>query len=187
MRPEHSGGRRPGDGIATLLLLAFMAACDAPAAEFTPVAFDRVQPELFETPGAQTNSWADYDGDGDLGGRFRNALPANLLEHGPSHGVAWADFDRDGDMDLSIANNHESGGTHHLYRNRLGADHSLQVAATDAEGRLMVPGAEVQLLDHESGAVLGTRLMDTGEATAPREPRRRTSAFRRRSNGSMYG
>ena len=26
----------------------------------------------------------------------------------------------------------------------------------------MVPGAEVQLLDHESGAMLGTRLMDTG-------------------------
>ena len=104
--------------------------------------------------------------------------------------MAWADFDRDGDMDLSIANNHESGGTHHLYRNRLGADvaaHSLQVAATDAEGQLMVPGAEVQLLDHESGAVLGTRLMDTGEATAPREPRRRTSAFRRRLNGSMCG
>ena len=99
------------------------------------------------------------------GGRFRNALPANLLEHGPSHGVAWADFDRDGDLDLSIANNNETGGTHHLYRNLLGADmaaHSLQVAATDAEGQLIVPGAEVQLLDHESGAVLGTRLMDTG-------------------------
>ena len=99
------------------------------------------------------------------GGSFVNALPANLLEHGPSHGVAWADFDRDGDLDLSIANNHETGGTHHLYRNLLtdeSAARSLQVAATDAGGELMVPGAEVQLLDHDTGAILGTRLMDTG-------------------------
>lgn len=96
---------------------------------------------------------------------FANELPANLLEHGPSHGVAWADFDRDGDIDLSIANNDEAGGTHHLYRNLLPDDvaaHSLQVAATDADGQLMVPGAEVQLLDHDTGAILGTRLMDTG-------------------------
>ena len=99
------------------------------------------------------------------GGRFANSLPANLLEHGPSHGVAWADFDRDGDLDLSIANNHETGGTHHLYRNLLPADvagRSLQVAATDAEGRSMVPGTEVQLLDHDSGTILGTRLVDSG-------------------------
>ena len=99
------------------------------------------------------------------GGRFTNEIPANLLEHGPSHGVAWADFDRDGDLDLSIANNHETGGTHHLYRNLLPADvagRSLQVAATDAAGLSMVPGAEVQLLDHDSGRVLGTRLVDSG-------------------------
>ncbi len=101
----------------------------------------------------------------DGGGSFTNALPANLLEHGPSHGVAWADFDRDGDLDLSIANNDETGGTHHLYRNLLSADaagRSLQVAATGADGRSMVPGAEVQLLDHDTGAILGTRLIDTG-------------------------
>ena len=99
------------------------------------------------------------------GGSFTNALPANLLEHGPSHGVAWADFDRDGDLDLSIANNDETGGTHHLYRNLLSADaagRSLQVAATGADGRSMIPGAEVQLLDHDTGAILGTRLIDTG-------------------------
>ena len=99
------------------------------------------------------------------GGSFANALPANLLEHGPSHGVAWADFDRDGDLDLSIANNHETGGTHHLYRNLLSDDaaaRSLQVAAADADGQLLVPGAEVQLLDHDTGAILGTRLIDTG-------------------------
>ena len=99
------------------------------------------------------------------GGSFANALPANLLEHGPSHGVAWADYDRDGDLDLSIANNDETGGTHHLYRNLLSADaagRSLQVAAAGADGRSMIPGAEVQLLDHDTGAILGTRLIDTG-------------------------
>lgn len=99
------------------------------------------------------------------GGRFHNALPANLLEHGPSHGVAWADFDGDGDLDLSIANNDQAGGTHHLYRNLLEpgvAARSLQVAAVDATGRSLVPGAEVQLLDHDTGAPLGTRLIDTG-------------------------
>ena len=109
------------------------------------------------------------------GGRFENALPENLLEHGPSHGVAWADFDRDGDLDLSIANNLEIGGTHHLYRNLLGADaavRSLQVAAVDATGRSVVPGAEVRLIDHDTGALLGTRLIDTGggycsQGTAP--------------------
>ena len=99
------------------------------------------------------------------GGGFTNALPANLLEHGPSHGVAWADFDRDGDLDLSIANNDQAGGTHHLYRNLLSADaaaRSLQVAATGADGQSMIPGAEVELLDHDTGEVLGTRLIDTG-------------------------
>ncbi len=109
------------------------------------------------------------------GGRFHNALPANLVEHGPSHGVAWADFDRDGDLDLSIANNDETGGTHHLYRNLLApgaAARSLQVAAVGATGRSLVPGAEVQLLDHNTGALLGTRLIDTGggycsQGTAP--------------------
>ena len=101
--------------------------------------------------------------DGD--GRFRNALPANLLEHGPSHGVAWADFDRDGDLDLAIANNDQAGGTHHLYRNLLSpeaAARSLQVAATDADGRTIGPGTEIRLLDHDTGRILGTRLMDTG-------------------------
>ena len=99
------------------------------------------------------------------GGRFHNALPASLLENGPSHGVAWADFDGDGDLDLSIANNHETAGTHHLYRNLLDAGaaaRSLQVVAVDATGRSVVPGAEVQLLDPASGGLLGTRLIDTG-------------------------
>ena len=99
------------------------------------------------------------------GGRFINALPANLLEHGPSHGVAWADFDGDGALDLSIANNHETGGTHHLYRNLLPAEaaaRSLQVVAMDVAGRSMVPGAEVQLRDPDSGRILGTRLVDSG-------------------------
>ena len=32
----------------------------------------------------------------------------------------------------------------------------------DASGRTMVPGAEVQLIEHDSGSVLGTRLVDSG-------------------------
>ena len=51
--------------------------------------------------------------------------------------MACADFDGDGDLDLSIANNHETGGTHHLYSNLLDAGaaaRSLQVVAVDATG-----------------------------------------------------
>ncbi|MDH3224364.1 MAG: FG-GAP-like repeat-containing protein, partial [Gemmatimonadota bacterium] len=44
----NSGDRTPRDGV-----------------EAQPV-FSRVQPELFDEPGAQPNAWADYDGDGDL-------------------------------------------------------------------------------------------------------------------------
>ncbi|MGI9628073.1 MAG: CRTAC1 family protein [Longimicrobiales bacterium] len=134
-----------------------------------------------------TAAWADLDNDGwsDLvvtsflggiaevedhlfmgnGRTFTNRIPAALLEHGPSHGVAWADFDSDGDLDLSIANNHEGAGTHHLYRNDLDSEqatYSLQVAITDPLGRSLYPGSEVQLLNPGTGAVLGTRLIDSG-------------------------
>jgi len=96
---------------------------------------------------------------------FRNILPAELLEHGPSHGVAWADYDRDGDVDLAIANNDEEAGTHHLYRNDLPAERaarSLQIAPRDADGGLWPPGSEVRVTDAATGRVIGVRLLDAG-------------------------
>lgn len=96
---------------------------------------------------------------------FHNALPPELLEHGPSHGVAWADFDRDGDLDLAIANNHEGAGTHHLYRNELSpvrAARSVEVAPRDAQGTLWPPGSEVRVTDAATGRVIGVRLLDAG-------------------------
>ena len=84
---------------------------------------------------------------------------------GPATASPGPDFDGDGALDLSIANNHETGGTHHLYRNLLPAEaaaRSLQVVAMDVAGRSMVPGAEVQLRDPDSGRILGTRLVDSG-------------------------
>ncbi len=98
-------------------------------------------------------------------GTFRNEVPAALLEHGPSHGVAWADFDGDGDMDLSVANVDEQDGSHHLYQNMMPtelATRSIQVSARDASGRWLPPGSEVQLVEEGSGTILGTRLVDSG-------------------------
>ncbi|NNM32341.1 MAG: CRTAC1 family protein, partial [Gemmatimonadetes bacterium] len=134
-----------------------------------------------------TAAWADFDHDGrpDLlvtsylgdvaeaedhlflnrASGFENVIPANLLEHGPSHGVAWADYDGDGDLDLAIANNNQAAGTHHLYRNDLPpsvARRSIQVSVVDSRGSWMFPGAEVRVRDGESGALLGSRLIDSG-------------------------
>ena len=58
-------------GRAALALLPFAAvvstACgDRREDTSSPPAFDRVQPALFATPGAQPNAWADFDLDGDL-------------------------------------------------------------------------------------------------------------------------
>ena len=96
---------------------------------------------------------------------FENLIPATLLEHGPSHGVAWADYDRDGDLDLAIANNNQAAGTHHLYRNDLGqllSRRSIQVSVVDGAGSWAFPGAEVRVRDEATGAVLGSRLIDSG-------------------------
>ena len=98
-------------------------------------------------------------------GTFTNVTPPALLEHGPSHGVTWADFDMDGALDLAIANNDPEGGTHHLYRNLLAeetAARSLQVMVTGPNGVANRAGAEVRLYDSASGALLGSRLTDTG-------------------------
>ena len=96
--------------------------------------------------------------------RFEAVTPVAVLQHGASHGVAWADFDRDGDLDLALANNN-AAGRHPLYRNLLpiaDAGQSLQVVVLDAQGRWTRAGAEVRLRDARTGAMLGTRLVDTG-------------------------
>ena len=118
-----------------LLLLAFTTACDTGEAGFTPAAFDRVQPELFGTPGAQTNSWVDYDGDGDLdlfvGMRYtpnrlyRNedghfvdvAAEVGLADLEDTRAGAWGDYDGDGDPDLYVGYPAAEGTPNRLYRN----------------------------------------------------------------------
>jgi hypothetical protein len=83
--------------------------------------------------------------------------------------VAWADFDMDGDVDLALANNDPGSGTHPLYVNGLPPERvgrSLQVAALDAEGRWLLPGATIvvaaePVASHPEGFT-AARLMDAG-------------------------
>jgi len=87
-----------------------------------PPSFSSRQPELFSTFGAQTNAWADYDGDGDLDlyllnyganvlyrnegdGTFNDVSVSQGVDH-PGWGASavWLDFDLDGDLDLFVTN-----------------------------------------------------------------------------------
>ena len=99
------------------------------------------------------------------GGRFETVTPAAMLERGASHGVTWADFDRDGDLDLALANNDPTAGTHHLYWNLLPdavAARSLQVVVQDQQGAWTHAGAEVRLWVAGTDRLIGTRILDTG-------------------------
>ncbi|NNM35487.1 MAG: hypothetical protein HKO53_20600, partial [Gemmatimonadetes bacterium] len=76
MRSEHSATPFPVPsvwvrGSVGIVALGLWAACgqaEEPVAEVQDAGprFTRVQPDLFNGPGAQPNAWADYDGDGDL-------------------------------------------------------------------------------------------------------------------------
>ena len=98
-------------------------------------------------------------------GRFEAVTPLSMLERGASHGVTWADFDQDGDLDLALANNDPTEGTHHFYRNLLPnpvASRSLQVVVLDRAGRWTRPGAEVRVREAGSERLIGTRMVGTG-------------------------
>jgi len=97
-------------------------------------------------------------------GQFTEALPDSLDEVPADHGVQWADLDGDGDLDLAITHNDDKVGGGRVYRNDSpDAAHrgAIKVAAVDARGVALVPGAEIRLFD-ASGKLLGARLMDTG-------------------------
>ena len=98
--------------------------------------FTPVQPELFSSPGAQTNCWADFDADGDLDlfvgfkAGYKNRLYRNdagiFAEVGEQAGIAdltdtrgtgWGDFDADGRPDLLVGFSHRSGAPAKLYHN----------------------------------------------------------------------
>ena len=102
--------------------------------ESLPPIFTRVQPDLFSEFGAQTNAWADFDGDADLdlfvGFRghpnrlYRNDLgtfvdvaeAVGLSDPEETRASAWGDYDRDGDLDLYVGFA-DVGVGNRLYRN----------------------------------------------------------------------
>ena len=119
--------------------LLVAAGCDTPASDAPatalPPSFDRVQPGLFGTPGAQPNAWADFDRDGDLdlfvgmrysenrlyrndAGHFVDVAPSlGLADAEDTRAAAWGDYDGDGDVDLYVGYTVNAGIPNRLYRN----------------------------------------------------------------------
>jgi hypothetical protein len=98
--------------------------------------FQRHQPDLFSTFGAQPLAWADFDSDGDLdlfvgfGGEEANRLYRNdqgtfvdvasevgLADVPETRAAAWGDYDGDGDLDLYVGFRLVPGTPNRLYRN----------------------------------------------------------------------
>jgi hypothetical protein len=133
-------------------------------------------------------AWGDYDNDGDLdlfvaayeridgvqqphnalfrndAGVFVNVLPRQHPVNAADHGVEWVDFDGDGDVDLSLTDGYGDVGGHPVFRNDLAeaaAQRGFAVRPLDAQGRALVPGAEVAVVDGQ-GRHRGLRLVSTG-------------------------
>ena len=120
----------------SLLAAISVATCGDPGgAPSAAPAFDRVQPDLFATPGAQPNAWADFDRDGDLdlfvgmrysenrlyrneSGYFVDVAPAlGLADREDTRAAAWGDYDGDGDLDLYVGYSATAETPNRLYRN----------------------------------------------------------------------
>ena len=117
-----------------------------PSPDFLLPRFELVQPELFSLAGAQTNCWADFDGDMDLdlfvgfkgaianrlyrndGGTFVEvAQQAGLADLADTRGTGWGDFDGDGRPDIFVGFSRRSGVSSKLYHN-LGNGRFVDVA-----------------------------------------------------------
>lgn len=95
---------------------------------------------------------------------FVDVTPEELLATDADHGAQWVDFDRDGALDLSLAGATDSG-MHYVMRNLAGSaarGRSLAVRVVDERGMETLAGAEVKIYERGTGALLGTRVVDTG-------------------------
>ncbi len=119
--------------LAALTLLGAAAVAAAPFPRFDPV-----QKDLFAAGGTLVNTWADYDGDGDLdlfvgfdgaanrlyrndAGTFADvATAAGVADARATRAAAWSDFDADGDADLLLGFTPGAGPVLRLYRNEGG-------------------------------------------------------------------
>jgi len=117
--------------------------------------FEPLQPELFSTPGAFVNAWADYDGDADpdvfvgfngtANRLYRNdkgtfvdvAAAAGVAEARAVRAAAWGDFDNDGRADLLVGYTPGPASLLRLYRNTARGFEDV----TEAAGLTVMAGA----------------------------------------------
>jgi hypothetical protein len=99
-----------------------------------------------------------------MGARYEDVTPENIVALQADHGVQWGDFDSDGDEDLALTGSRPDG-MHSLMRNMLPSDaaaRSLHVRVVDARGNAVLAGAVVRLYQAGTRTVLASRLVDSG-------------------------